>query len=305
MQEQLAALINTYPALQKHGAPSSYMLYSNDDKHITTQFLKVCHADMPFMMSGVFDQLITAMPFTDMISYDYIRFLSDGPFRLFADRIHVEEFNGSKYIRCSDLHTWPANVLYNFCIATRMPIEDHHMLEHWWSMWLGGVDPGLAMLVAARIAHCTDRVSWEFKPAPLHDADPWIRKIRQIEIMSPNSNHMWFNTTSDWRAIMSGNMVMKAFNGNYKDNPKQARPCDQIWGKVGRKEGSSLVGLTVKELTQHFSKDSKSHDEQVDLYKKMYPNPPFVQPLVEFEMEDDDDFDEDEIFDDFDDDAEF
>ncbi len=298
MQEQLAALINTYPALRKGNVPSSYMLYSNDDKHITTQFLKVCHADMPFMMSGVFDQLITAMPFTDMISYDYIRFLSDGPFRLFADRIHVEEFNGSKYIRCSDLHTWPANVLYNFCIATRMPIEDHHMLEHWWSMWLGGVDPGLAMLVAARIAYHRDNI-WEHQePAPL-EGNLLDRKLTQFDIMSPNSNHMWFNTTSDWRTIMSGNMVMKAFKGNYRDNPKQARPCDQIWGTIGQKEGNSLVGLTVKELTQHFNKVT-SHDDQVKLYGKEVP-----QPLIEFELEDDDDFNEDEIFDEFDDDAEF
>jgi hypothetical protein len=269
------ALINSYPKNAK-SSPSSWAVFSADGKKYEKKFAVICHADMQYHERGVYDHLITGVPFAQDLDLEYIQFLINGPFRQFKDRIHLESEDDKFYLHCDKLDTWPSNALFNFCIATRTPIEYPDMIITWGKMVAAGVDQSLAMLLASRMTYKGEGY-YEYKAIKLEDTSPWSWKLRTIHCPT---GHFWFDPVSSWKTLLNGEPEVKAFTANYKDAPKACRPTNVIWGKSDRDEAHLLVGKTVKEISDHFGLtpgEGKSTIEQM------------VENFVHLDDDDDDD----------------
>lgn len=200
-------LVKSYPSLSK-AVPSSWFTWRDDNGLFNPHYNQICHALMVHDGPG-WDGLITAVAKSDAISLDYQRMLIHGPFRGFSDLITLEKFGKDQYyIECSDLDKWPANVLYNYCIATRLPTEFSGYLLHFAKLLEKGYDPTLAFML-----------SWT-KPSSGDRRRNYSR-----------TEHFWLDSASDWSLLLSGNMSMtKVTKDSFKKRPSGARPCNVIWG---------------------------------------------------------------------------
>lgn len=234
-------VIDSQPQLNTAN-PSSWVQFSNDLKHTHAFLKRICHAEMIYTKAEQWDQLITAAPFTNKpINLRYYQFLINGPFRGFSDKISLEVFPGTKehYIRCTDLDKWPANILYNFCIATRVTIEHQPMLERWEKFLEAGVDPSLAFIVSAFASRSKNQIK----------DDPWAYVIEDSYLYM--TNHFWFDASSDWCRIIDGDFLQKHVSAqSYKQDPIVCRPTNMIWGD-GR-GNKQLLFMSVKDLSAKF-----------------------------------------------------
>lgn len=221
------------------GNPSSWVLFSNDMTHTHADIKYVCHARMNYQSSGLYDQLVTAAPFTgNPFNLRYYQWLIEGPFQAFSDKITLEVFPDTKdyYLRCTDLDKWPANILYNFCIASRFPIEFKDVISRWSLFLEAGVDPSVGFLSAAFSGDkkiCKD--PWNFNPG-----DPSFEG---------NSNHFWFDMTASWPKFVSGEFHQDAVSKEtFKEKPSASRPCNGIWGHTPGPQQLKLLKQSVREI---------------------------------------------------------
>ena len=306
-QELAKQLVNTYSKITP-SAPSSWVVFSDDERTEDHRWLDICHARLFNMDVGLYDQLMTAVPCDSDLDLSYITYLIDGPFRAFRDRISLEtiEVQGPAgddqkkyYLHCTKLDTWPANVLYNFCIASRTPIEFDFIVKAWGQLVSAKVDEALAFQVASRLAFRYKGNSYRSdRPVPL--GDPWDWKL---DVINCPMGHFWFDPTANWKNIMDGTPVLEMFTNNYKDNTEDCTPCNVIWGMSDPETTKKLVGKTVKELSQHFGLIPSDEEVKAKSDKDQYLEKLKIQiaEMQEAEVEDDDDFDFD---DDWPDDAE-
>jgi len=289
-------LVHFYPVMSKEH-PASWAVFSDDLEHVEHFNLKPCHAVMYDHDSFVYDQLITAVTSSRPIDIEFLKYLIHGPYHQFNDRISIETIDEDYFIRCRDLSTWPANVLYNFCIATRVPIEFPHFIDDWWKLNRADVDPGLAFLIVCRNTYGNHRVP----------PDPWSWKL--TDLYCPGG-HFPFDAVSRWDTWIKGVPLLKSYSANFKDNPSGVTPSNTIWGKETPEAANALVGKTVKELSEHFGLIESAVVEQEPhpgpVYAEYMDQPPIGGAQFEEIIFDDDhdieafwDHEVDEIIDDF------
>lgn len=194
--------------------------------------------------ANFYDQLITAVPRVQPLDIAYLQYLIDHPFKSFKDRISLEtvEVEGEQkyYLRLTKLDTWPANVTFNFCIASRIPIEYPGFIKSWGKAVANGVHPGLAFLVVSRICW----VGWGIPTKEPKGNNPWNWKLDTLQCPG---GHFWFDSVANWENVLSGKMVAEKFAKPYKGKPNGCRPSNVIWGMESR--DNKLVGMTLSELS--------------------------------------------------------
>lgn len=246
-------LIATYPGLRP-GTPSSWILGSN------LYAKQICHAAMSYANPKATDHLITACPKKDDLSLNYIRYLSRGPFRKFAEFIKLEKYStsfagleaakpqdGENYVvRVTDLDKWPANVLSNFCIATRVPIENRQYLNRWKSMLFDDINENLAFLLAPFLFYGNAH-------SPIQFPKYW------------DANHFFFDMPVNFVNYLSGNMDVSC--PSYVENPKRVFPTNVIWGKGDSVQRALISGKTPVELSTIFDGLEVAKPQVQEIYK--------------------------------------
>lgn len=233
VEQNLPALFKTYPNLTAT-KPSSWFVWNDDDK-VDIRLSKVCHTEMPGQGTG-WDDLITAIPKSDKISIAYQRMLINGPFKAYSDLIQLKNSPILKkdktkvvtidryYSHVTSLIDWPANVLFNYCMATRIPIEKPEWLKPWWKGVEMGFNPTLAFLL-----------SFSTNGEPFNGT----RFKKYV------SNHSWFDNSSNWSSIIKGEMVRQS--KSFKINPSSCRPSNVIWGSS--RETAKYVNMTAEQIS--------------------------------------------------------
>lgn len=221
--EVLPALFQTYPKLNQ-STPSSWIVWKNDGE-VKQRYSAICHASMATDGPG-WDELITAVPQSNSISLGYQRMLINGPFRAFSDLISLSKSEDFYYLHCSKLDKWPANVLFNYCIATRLPIEWNHYLPLFNELVEKGFDQTLAFLLSYA-TRGKGETEWNF---PFH-------------------GHMWLDAASDWTRVLSGDMTK--LSTSFKERPQGCRPCNAIWGHS--EAHNEFRGKTFEEVAEFFN----------------------------------------------------
>lgn len=226
LEAPFKSLFNTYNRLNKN-YPSSWFVWSSTTGNLKQHEAEICHASMKYAPPG-FDNLVTACPRVDEISLNYQKMLIGGPFRSMSDLITLECVNEKYFIHASNLERWPANVLYNYCIATRIPIESRNLLDVWNDYVKLGYDRVLAFLIAYS--------GYNF----------WEQEFEKTRILQENG-HFWLSPNSDWKSILSGTIITEA--KSYFEKPSNGFPCNTIWGSSNNK---LLINKTDEELAKHF-----------------------------------------------------
>lgn len=203
---QLKELLASYPSLDA-GNPSSWFVWSDDPAIPPKSYtLQVCHADMRYTQKG-YDYLVTAVPRIDNVSLKYLRMITHGPFKAFSDLITLGKFKDQYYLQCSELKKWPAPVLFNFCVASRVPIEFQDQLDGWSNLIDEGYPEVLSFLMS-------------------HSVGGGVFKHNRY---FPDHGHHWFDPSSDWKNIISGTPDLTGLN--YRSFPTSVTPSNAIWGK--------------------------------------------------------------------------
>lgn len=245
---QLKELLASYPLLSDM-SPSSWFVWSdNPALKPLSHLVRVCHADMRYHPAG-YDYLVTAVPRADKVSLAYLRMLIHGPFKAFSDLIELVRLKNIYYLQCNDLNKWPAPVLFNFCIASRVPIEFQNQLDGWTKLREEGYPEVLAFLLSHSVGGDDFKNERDF----------------------PMNGHDWFDPSADWKRIIDGSPDLSACN--YSQAPGNITPSNVIWGK-------SEVPCIIRKLNnlkaaEHFgfkfpSKPSKPQLKPFDLtYKNL------------------------------------
>lgn len=202
----LKELIASYPKLSPD-SPSSWFVWSdNPDIPAKSYTAMICHADMRYTKAG-YDYLVTAVPKADKASLQYLRMLIHGPFKAFSDLISLVRTKEGWYIQCSELKKWPSPVLFNFCIASRVPYEFEGQLTGWFEL----LDEGYPEVLAFLLSHSVG--GGKFKHRRHY----------------PEHGHYWFDPSSDWKKIINGSPNLDGLK--YHQFPHAVTPSNAIWGK--------------------------------------------------------------------------
>jgi hypothetical protein len=223
LKEPLPNLFKAYEKI-KPNRPSAWFYWTNEGG-VGPVSHDVCHSLMRDENSG-WDHLITAIPNSDPRSISFQRMLINGPFRGFSDLIHLGQHNGHYYAHCADLDKWPANVLYNYCIATRAPVEWPTIVEQWDVLCKEGYNQTLAFLLSSSI-----------RGLPFGG----------IRTYFPDW-HFPFDTASNWKNILAGKMVSMSYS--FKSDPSCCQPCNVIWGHSD--DYKKIVNLSDKEVAEFY-----------------------------------------------------
>lgn len=281
-QELAKKIIAMYPELDA-AHPTSYVLFTNDFTSIKETLKYVCHAPMVYAAKG-FDRLITAVPNKSDAALLYLRWLIIGPFHRWAKYLEIKKLGSDYYILINDLRNVPANVAYNFCIATRVPIEWPGVLANWYTLIGAGCPPSLAFLCAMRV------------DMPLRIVDSQVDKNQdsknplqwELKFLLPLTGHFWLDPTSDWYLVLAGEPDPAKLSPPYKERPDKSRPCNLIWGFGSKTLSTDLTHKTVAEVMAFFSTPEVVSEPEPDLFVS--------QPGADDALIIDEDFDDDEIF---------
>lgn len=184
-------------------------------------------------------QLLTAVPIKTSKALDYLNFLLDVPFKPFKEIIHLvkHEQEDEYYIHVTDLYGIPANVLFNFVIATRAPIEFPDTLALWQRLKELGVQPGLAVCLAG-LADLTR---------------PFPKNLNATLVVEgpPSAGHWWFDMYSSWSNVINGAPNNSGLS--YTKRPSESTPCNSIWhGVQDSHKTVRLFGKSLQELMEMF-----------------------------------------------------
>lgn len=234
---------------------TAFILYKDDWSEHWIVGPNACHSSLnrATVRGGAaepnkWDHLITAMPKHDVIDMRYYDWLILGPFKAFSDLIQLDHVGDNWFIRCKHLDKWPANVLYNFCIASRVPIENRRTMDAWELFLSAGVDPSVAYIAAAeffKTSYAYDKHEHGTSDLKKTIGDPWSYKITGEPY---NFDHAWFGNTVDYMTVLKGEMLVDKFSKPYRSNPTDCKPCNVIWGKRTPTD-KSVVGKTVEEIS--------------------------------------------------------
>lgn len=223
----LDKLVGSYPDLDPAN-PSSYILISTDRRKAKPHLAEICAASLRSQDQKLYDEMLLACPKRDEQSLAYINWLINHPFKQFKDIITLNQHGVRQaegdaeacfeyYIHVLDLDKFPANAFYNFCIATRAPIEFEATLNMWSKLIGLGLTPGLANIIAGLAAVKLDDYRYV---EPSLDTN--------LEMVGPQHiGHWWLNSSSSWEQVLAGNMT--GLTESYKAGG-QCTPAADIWG---------------------------------------------------------------------------
>jgi len=232
-------LVKLYPKMEKH-FPASWIYFSQKEGiKPCEQLQEPCHVEMISSKSNTWDEMITAFPHTDSLSVEYLKMLGRGPFQAYRDVFSVQKLGEANYIHIIELDHWPANVLYNFCIATRVPLEHNYLMPHWGQLCEKGYDPTLAYMISWSKAG-SDKFSKTGRPFPPY-------------------GHYWHDNTADWSRILKGDFLKPS--SSFRESPKSCRPTNVIWGTDFETNGK-LKKMTDEEILDFFQMPVKPPEQE-------------------------------------------
>lgn len=239
-------MVASYPDLD-YETPSSWFAWGGD-KHVQHTGA-ICHAKMRYDGYG-YDNLITAVPKSDELSLEYLRMLIRGPFSSMSDLIKLERVGIHYYLHLMLLGKWPANVLMNFCIASRIPIEFHYLLSPWAVRCEKGFDPTLAFLLTSSYGAKQDNSQFRYRSFDIY-----------------RSGHMWLDPSSNWMNILNG--TFQDVSKPFKTHPQDSCPTNIIWGHC--KDHIKLKDMTDEEIAAFYT-------QPVQVFEP--PPPPKYRPKI-------------------------
>lgn len=210
VEQNIPKLIATYPGVTGEH-PSSWFCV-NQEGNGNAWYDNACHSTMCYADKGKWDELYTGVPKDDEIGIAYQRMLIHGPFKAYSDLISLEQHGKHYVLHVTDLDKIPANVLYNFCVASRVPVEHSQLLKPWYDGVQLGFDPTLSFL----LSYSTN-------------GQPFDKK-RTFNGDRNQTNHFWFYKDADWMRIIKGDVVPNVLSKPYKEHPGGCRPTNVIWG---------------------------------------------------------------------------
>lgn len=239
----LDRLINSYEELNP-ASPSSWVLISNNPNfNPDVQLGRICHANMRHATKNKWDEAYLAVPKTDKLSMKYIRWLIAGPFQQFKKHIRLHKIldevlgvcDGKYYIHVTGLDKLPANVLYNFCIASRAPIEFRPTLELWDNLMGLGVPPNLAIILAGFSSIDT----------PITSLDDHLLCVGPQHV-----GHWWLDLSLNWNTVLTNTPT--EFSSPFKVYPHGCTPTNCIWGFGSSQDTYEKFKLSIRELMEMF-----------------------------------------------------
>lgn len=233
----IEALVGSYPQLTTM-LPSSWVSLHNldPDLHII-RLNDICHAGIKYLENPQsYHECLLAVPESDYLSLQYLDYLINIQFKQFTKYITLKQYFGDHYIHVTGLNEFPANAFYNFCIATRTPIENMPTLKQWANLVKLGLDPSLAMLIAG-----------------FGSPDQKITSLDDVMEMDgvPNTNHWWFDINLSWKNLIQaepGNM-----SGPYCKDPKSCMPSNIMWGKSSAQITYNQFKKPLKDLKELYA----------------------------------------------------
>jgi hypothetical protein len=270
-KEAIDFVVKSYDKIS-FSAPCSFVVLNDKEEFVQKYRLYVCHAPLRNIEPNVAHEIITSFPKAQALDIEYFNWLLQVPFKSIQEHVKFEQTEeGEYYIRIINLDKIPANLLFDFCIASRTHVEFPKMIEYWGMLCKVGVHPSLAFVVSAYIrgqygnnAPKCDPMNWSFS-----------------EISVP-VGHFWFNATCDWDRIFKGTPgdLSKL---SYKKNTGSSTPCNIVWGTDTTKKINVYRKKTVRELSILIGFDE---------IKKV--DPEIIMASETFELiNDDDDHDDD------------
>jgi len=215
--EAVSEIIKSYLKLNKAN-PSSYALI-NEDGLAISQTLEACHYKMAFNLTrrNYWQGLITAYPVKKDLDLEFFQELLVPLYSNWSSCINLKSKDGHYYIEVTDLDKVPANALYNFCIASRIPIEFRTNLILWDKLRKSGL---------------TSRQAFASCKCILPASTP-ISKLLDVEVLAP------FDWTSfgHWPFYISAKLDRLTKTGpsdlsvSYYESPGASAPCNSIWGE--------------------------------------------------------------------------
>jgi hypothetical protein len=234
LKEIVDEIVGTYDELdydKQCGDICSFAVFTNDIKHKDTFNLRVCHANLRFVTAGVYDQLITSYLAKTDIDEKFFNFMKNVMYRKYAEFIHLERSDDDvPYIRISDLDKIPANVVYNFCICSRMIVEYPKTVKKWSMLCDLGFHPSLALAVSR--AELPKKADGSINPDVI------------VTDVGCDYEHWPFYLKSSIRALIKGEMLTTA--ASFKSRPMQCIPTNKIWGDAP--DLRELKGKTLNEF---------------------------------------------------------
>lgn len=241
----------------------------------------VCNIKMAHGWPTDHDVLITYIKSPKPLDLAYTNWLISGPFRGMSDKVSIIKHpTGKYYLKCTDLAKWPSKVLYNLCIASRMPWEHEQYLERWELFTKAGIDPSLSFLLSVN--------SITYDPPE----KPWEWKVKTPNYGVGNSNHHWFDAHTNWRRVMEGDLNADFTPAHsFKNNPDDCRPTNCIWSVEydelnPQDQFKEVLGKDVNQLYELFGltktvepKPKKAIKVAVEELKMMLEPNPVVQVL--------------------------
>lgn len=243
LKSRLPAMFSSYPNLDSH-TPSSWFVFTYDK--VIAHNAGPCHADLQHDGQG-WNELVTAVPNNSEVALEYLRMLIRGPFRSMSDLIKLDRIKDTYYLHCLNLAKWPANVLMNFCIASRVPIEFKYLLEGWAERCEAGFDPTLAFLLTYSYG----------------TGNGWSKSSTSRTFQHYRGGHLWLDPASDWSNILNG--VMERTSLPFKTNPGTCRPTNIIWGHSS--DYMKLQDMSDKEIAAFYA-------QPIAVYEKPAPPKP-------------------------------
>lgn len=255
-------VISFYPRIEPNrfpdnrsasGNPCSFGLIKDDDD-ASIRFA-ACHQPVSHALNGKnakVNQIITSYPKQSEIDVSWFDCLIRYPFKKIADKVSLEETNtGKLYVHIRDVKKIPKQVVYNFCIATRVPVEwGHYYFKEWSALGQAGVNPMLAFLLSSSRLDTskTDPLDWVLKKRVGYG---W---------------HFPFENRSCWFKIITGEYEIT--------RSTSCIPCNEIWGNDPTEKVTFLHNLTVRQicekLDQPINPDPDFPKYEGETYEKVY-----------------------------------
>lgn len=236
LEKAVKAVVDTYPELgphtspgggRHHGSPCSTVFF--DDTGSRESLIDACHSSVQLSYTK-YNNLVTSLPNSTPIDLAYYQMLLDIPFKNFTNHFSIEKTeDGHYYALVRDIPKIPPQVLYNFVIATRTPVEwSFYWFEKWSKLCKAGVNPMLAFILS------TNKLSGTKGNDPL----VWTFKDR-----SGSDWHFWFDKNVDWSNLLTASVTLHTYG---------CTPCNTIWGSNNYEWFTSQKGLTVQQISDKF-----------------------------------------------------
>jgi len=238
--QPLEKIVNSYPRILKNGNVGPYVcsfILMADDKPLRQMLSAVCHADLYYngLKSKIATHLYTSFPISNEMSIKFFNMMKTRLFKNWSDFMHLEEFEGEKYIKIDNLDKIPAPVFYNMCIMSRFPSEFPKQFLAWTKFLDIGVDEAFAYILSSVVFK--DHYNLTYPKKPL-----------DTEVNSVYTQDHWpFYNTLSINKFVAGN---PDFDPKlvYTDHPTKCKPTNIIWGST--QDLRYLPGKTIRQFAE-------------------------------------------------------